>query len=197
MASSFREHFINASAHFAEVGLATWREIGVEKHRKQAFNLVGAEECSWLPNTHCPKNCPKKMRTRRNLRNRRNLPVSIFNYLRVFNMLRECCGERVPPEEPCNPSRSPFRMRRACKDLCTLGLFSAYSSPKSEKAGQSSRAAAPCAAMRLTLRFHDRWPAIASARCSQMMPPPASAFNRFLVSEKTAYQKLQVPLTGR
>jgi hypothetical protein len=30
-----------------------------------------------------------------------------------------------------------------------------------------------------------------------MMPRPTSAFNRFLASEKTAYQKLQVPLTGR
>lgn len=30
----------------------------------------------------------------------RNLPVRIFNYLRVFNMLRKCCGVRVLPEEP-------------------------------------------------------------------------------------------------
>ena len=34
------------------------------------------------------------------MRNMRNPPVSIFNYLRVFNMLRKYCWERVLPEEP-------------------------------------------------------------------------------------------------
>ena len=43
---------------------------------------------------------------------------------------------------------------------CTLGLFSAYSCPRGENAGRSSRAAVPHAARRMTPSFRARCPAV-------------------------------------
>jgi hypothetical protein len=57
MASSVREHFVDVSAHFAEVGLATLREIDADSRRAQAANLVGAEDVhvDWKPTTLTPR----------------------------------------------------------------------------------------------------------------------------------------------
>ena len=44
MASSVCEQFVDVSAHLAEVGPATLREIDADAHRAQAANLVGAED---------------------------------------------------------------------------------------------------------------------------------------------------------
>jgi hypothetical protein len=43
MASSVRKHFVDVSAHFAEVGLATLMEIDAEGQRTHAENPVRAE----------------------------------------------------------------------------------------------------------------------------------------------------------
>jgi hypothetical protein len=44
MASSVREHFVDVSAHLAEVGLATLMVINAEGYRMQVKNLVRAED---------------------------------------------------------------------------------------------------------------------------------------------------------
>jgi hypothetical protein len=43
MATRVREHFVDASSHLVEVGLATLREIDVEGQHTPAENLVRAE----------------------------------------------------------------------------------------------------------------------------------------------------------